>query len=109
MKQVRIILMVAVSTVIFGCHQSAKKTAAITKYKARVFQSELKEFGYDIYKDSVIIIHQPIIPGVPGNKGFATGVEAEKVANLIVTKLTQGISPPSVSLKELDSLQINVR
>ncbi len=29
-------------------------------------------FGYDILDQNRIIIHQPSVPGLPGNKGFST-------------------------------------
>ena len=86
------------------CNHKPNKTAASKKYNSRIYQTEIDQFGYDIYQDSVVIIHQPIIPGLQGNKGFATKDDAQKVANLVVQKMEKGIMPPTISLHELDSV-----
>jgi hypothetical protein len=39
-------------------------------------------------------------------KGFATREDAEKVANLMLYKVKNGIMPPTVSIEEMDSLKI---
>lgn len=56
--------------------------------------------------DSHVFIHQPSIPSIAGNKGFTTKEQAQRVASLVVYKLTHNIMPPSVTPKELDSLGI---
>jgi hypothetical protein len=66
------------------------------------------EFGYDIFRDNKLLIHQPQIPGVPGNKGFETKAEAEKVAALMVEKIRKGIFPPTVTIDELKNLKIKI-
>jgi hypothetical protein len=63
-------------------------------------------YGYNIIMDSHVFIHQPSIPSIAGNKGFTSNEQAEKVAALVIYKLTHNIMPPSVTLKELDSLGI---
>ena len=63
-------------------------------------------FGYNIILDNHIFIHQPSIPSIQGNKGFATKEQAERVAQFVIYKLTHNIMPPSVTTKELDSLGI---
>ena len=63
-------------------------------------------FGYDILQAGKVIIHQPNMPGLLGNKGFNTKEDAEKVAELVIHKLINNIMPPSVNKNELDSLQI---
>ncbi|RYY92190.1 MAG: DUF4907 domain-containing protein [Chitinophagaceae bacterium] len=60
---------------------------------------------YDIYADGRMMIHQPSIPGMPGNAGFKTKTSAEKVAQLVVRKIKTGLLPPSVALDELKSLK----
>lgn len=61
-------------------------------------------FGYDIYSGEKLSIHQPIIPGLPGNNGFKTETEAGKVAALVLHKLNNNIMPPSVTKEEMDSV-----
>ena len=63
-------------------------------------------YGYNIIMDSHIFIHQPSIPSIAGNKGFTSKAQAEKIATLVIHKLTHNIMPPSVTPKELDSLGI---
>src|SRR6187431_2103280 len=72
----------------------------------RIIPSEGNTYGYDILVKNKILIHQPNIPGRPGNKGFAIKADAEKVAMLIIKKLQRGMMPPATSTKELDSLKI---
>jgi hypothetical protein len=55
------------------------------------------------------MIRQPHIPAVQGNQGFISSIEAEKVANLVVDKLSRGVSPPSVSTEELDKIGIKYK
>src|SRR6187455_1133814 len=39
--------------------------------------SILKGYGYDIYVDNSLKVHQPHIPAVSGNKGFSTEEKAK--------------------------------
>lgn len=61
-------------------------------------------FGYDVYADGKLKIHQPSVPAVPGNTGFATQAAAEKVAVLAISKMKQGESLPTISPDELRKL-----
>jgi len=63
-------------------------------------------FGYDILDHNRLMIHQPSIPGLPGNKGFEKKADAEKVARLVIDKIGRSIMPPSITQKEIDSLHI---
>jgi hypothetical protein len=62
-------------------------------------------FGYDIYSDGRLKIHQPSVPAMPGNKGFATKAAAEKVAQLAIKKMAKGESLPTISREELKKLK----
>jgi len=62
-------------------------------------------WGYDIYKDSNLFIHQPNIPAMEGNRGFSSEQKAISVAQLTIQKLRQGIMPPTIRTEELDSLK----
>ena len=63
-------------------------------------------FCYDVLADGKILIHQPSKPGLPGNEGFKTRASAEKVAQLIITKIKKGEMPPSVTTDELKKLNV---
>jgi hypothetical protein len=58
-------------------------------------------FGYDIYQRGRLIIHQPTIPGMPGNNGFKDEATAARVAKLVLKKLEDGQMPPSLTVEEL--------
>ena len=68
--------------------------------------NQIKGFGYNIYKDDALYIHQPSIPAVPGNEGFSTEAKAKKAAEFVAYKIGHNIMPPSVTPKELDSLGV---
>jgi len=63
-------------------------------------------YGYDIYKGKKLFIHQPTIPALPGNNGFATKKDAEKVARLVVDKMKKGETPPAITVDELKHLEV---
>ena len=63
-------------------------------------------WGYDIYVDNKLMIHQPTVPAMPGNEGFKTKADAEKVAQLVISKIKNGEMPPSVSKEELQKLKV---
>lgn len=74
------------------------------RYSFKTFMVD-NYWGYDIYKDSKLFIHQPNIPAMEGNRGFSSEQKAIAVANLTIQKLRQGIMPPTIRIEELDSLK----
>ena len=76
--------------------------------EVRTFKNDsiLKGYGYDIYVDNGLKVHQPHIPAVSGNKGFATEEKAKRAGEFVGNKFRNNIMPPSVSPKELDSLGV---
>lgn len=52
------------------------------------------------------MVHQASIPGMSGNKGFATKKDATKVAELVIEKMQKGIMPPTVTKEELQKLKL---
>lgn len=105
MKQ-RDLIFIFFGLLVIACNHPAKQKAVSNKYRARVFEIEINQFGYDVYQDSLLMIHQPTIPVIQGNKAFASREDAKRVADLMIYKLNNGISPPSITLNELDSLKI---
>lgn len=63
-------------------------------------------WGYQILKDGKLLIDQQNIPAVQGNKYFVSKEDAEKTANFILEKIKKGFFPPTLSVEELDSLNI---
>jgi hypothetical protein len=43
---------------------------------------------------------------MPGNEGFKTKADAEKVAKLVIDKIKRGEMPPTVSVEEMKKLQV---
>ena len=66
-------------------------------------------WGYSISEKGKRIIDQQTIPGVPGNQGFQTSEDAQKVAELVIEKLEKGAFPPTVLEEELQKLGISWR
>lgn len=62
-------------------------------------------WGYDIYKDNQLLIHQSNIPAMEGSQGFSSEEKAISVAHLAMKKLRNGIMPPTIRREELDSLK----
>lgn len=72
----------------------------------KVIAAEGGGYGYDIYSDKKLFIHQPTIPGQPGLAGFRRRSDAEKIAELIIKKLKNKEMPPSVTTEELKKLKV---
>lgn len=128
LDRMKFILLIATSVIIcVACHQESQNDKISTqsgsidvnnqpiqknksKYEIVCFLIDSLNpqngFGYDILMDGSRFIHQVNIPSIQGNYGFSTKEKAEAVAHLMIHKLEHNIMPPSVSKKELDSLQI---
>jgi hypothetical protein len=63
-------------------------------------------WGYQILNNGAIYINQPHIPAISGVKGFDNESDAITTAELMIYKLKNGIFPPTISLEELDSLEV---
>jgi len=72
----------------------------------KIIKAEGNTYGYDIYTDGKLMIHQPTKPGVAGNRGFSTKANASKVAQLVAEKIKKGIMPPSISVEELKEMNL---
>lgn len=65
-------------------------------------------WGYDIYVNNKLLIHQPDIPALSGNRGFPTKTHAQRVAELVVDKIRKNILPPSITKQELKDIGVAV-
>jgi hypothetical protein len=81
-----------------------------SQFSASTYQNKTGEgpegYGFDIYQDGKMMIHQNSIPAIQGNKAFATEEEAKAVGALMLFKVSKGIMPPTISVEDLDSLGI---
>ena len=87
-----------------GHHAPSKSDTAKNIYY-NVIRAAGDSYGYDIYVDGKLYIHQLTIPGVPGNQGFRSKESAEKVAQLVKDKLLKGEAHPTVTMAELKQLK----
>ncbi|AWV98075.1 DUF4907 domain-containing protein [Arcticibacterium luteifluviistationis] len=75
-----------------------------SSYSYKVLELDKDQFGYEIRKDNQLLISQNYIPGRAGNSSFSNSKDAEKVASLMISKLENGVFPPTINLSEIDSL-----
>ena len=78
-----------------------------THYTAQIIDAPNQTFGYDIYSDVKLIIHQPNIPSFAGDDGFKKRQQAEQTAELVIQKMKRGEMPPSVTPEEIKQLIAN--
>lgn len=64
-------------------------------------------WGYQIRQNQKLLLDQPTVPGRPGIQGFQNQEDAQKVAELVVSKLKANIFPPTVSEDDLKNLNIH--
>lgn len=65
-----------------------------------------KGWGYDIYRNGDLVIHQPNIPAVKRSQPFHKEEDAKRTAQLVVDKMMKGNWPPSIGVQELDSMKV---
>ena len=82
------------------------KAAPAANYTHKIISAEAGTFGYEILQDNKPLIKQTTIPGQPGSKGFTSKADANKVAELMISKLKKGEMPPSVTTEELKKLKV---
>ena len=82
---------------------SANEESVPNQFSIKTFQGD-KGWGYDIFIGEKKYIHQPHKPAVGGNEGFINEQQAQKVAELALDKIKNGIMPPSLSSEEVDSI-----
>jgi hypothetical protein len=64
-------------------------------------------WGYQILVNDSLYINQETIPVIQGNKAFVSKEDAEKIGNLMITKIKQHSNKlPTITVQELDSCGI---
>lgn len=79
---------------------------AVVEIKTFSNDAKLGGFGYDVYLDQKLYVHQPHIPAIAGNKGFSSPENAKRTGEFVAFKIRHNIMPPSLSPDELDSLGV---
>lgn len=77
-----------------------------TSYSINTLQNA-NGWGYQIRQNGKLMLDQPTVPGRPGMAGFQTQEDAQKVAELVKSKLQAKIFPPTVTEDELKNLNIH--
>jgi hypothetical protein len=90
-------LLVATSTLFFSCSDDKKNTEVKSEYSYKI-----------VFKEGREIIRQYEIPAVQGNSSFENEADAEKVAKLVVSKLSAA-EIPTVTKSELTALGIDIK
>ena len=62
-------------------------------------------WGYNVLADNRIYIKQEFMPAVPGKQGFKSADDALLVGNLVIKKISNN-QPPTITVRDLDSLGI---
>ncbi|MCD4696613.1 MAG: DUF4907 domain-containing protein [Bacteroidales bacterium] len=116
MKQVKYFTIVLLLTMITGnifsqttSQKTLERTDSLLKDSllVNIITFEIKDgWGYEIFINKKKYICQEYIPAISGLKRFESNNDANKVAKLVIDKISKGIIPPSVTIEELDSLKI---
>lgn len=88
--------------------QLVVKQSSIAKSRLQYFviRSLHNTYGYDIYADGNLCIHQSNIPGQNGLEGFTDTSKAGTVARLVIQKIKMGKMPPTITNSELIKLAV---
>ena len=86
-------------------HSNTVQPAPEIRYDCKTFDTD-GGFGYDIYINGHVFVHQEHIPAVSGVHPFATESDAWLVGSMAVEKMKQGIVPPTISIQDMQSLGI---
>ena len=79
---------------------------ANTKLTYKIIDAPKHTYGYDVFADGRLMIHQTSVPALPGNEGFKTKEDATKVALLVIEKIKKGEMPPTISIDEMKKLKV---
>ena len=77
---------------------------ANTKLTYKIIGAPDHTYGYDVFGDGKLMIHQTSVPALPGNEGFKTKDDATKVVLLVIAKIKKGEMPPTISVDEIKTL-----
>ena len=83
-----------------------KNPYANAEITIKILPAAKKTFGYDILLYGRPLVHQPTIPGLPGNEGFTTNKRAQEVAEFVVKKIRNNEMPPTVTIEDLNKMGV---
>lgn len=86
--------------------QKKKNPYAHAQITTKILSSANKTFGYEILVNGKTLVCQPSIPALPGNDGFKTRKQAQKVADFVVKKIKKNELPPTVTINDLKRMGV---
>ncbi len=105
-KLILLILVLAACLLFFVSRKSNKAESRVPELTYKTYATG-KGWGYRIFtNDTLLVIQQDVVPGMPGEHGFGSEAKAAATAAYIVSKIRKGLFPPTVSPRELDSLGV---
>ena len=93
------------AVILFIVTRFNKRHTGELQISSKTFHTDIG-WGYDIYTNDTLFIHQEFIPAIEGRKGFQTEAEAKQVANLSLERMKHR-KLPMILIKDLDSLHIS--
>ena len=87
-------------------NSAAKPPDAHATLTYKIIDAPEHTYGYDVFAEGRMMIHQTSVPGLPGNEGFKTKDDATKVALLVIEKIRKGDMPPTISTNEMKTLHV---
>ena len=87
-------------------NSAAKLPDAHATLTYQIIDAPEHTYGYDVFGDGRLMIHQTSVPALPGNEGFKTKEDATKVALLVIEKIKKGEMPPTISIDEMKTLNV---
>jgi hypothetical protein len=79
---------------------------ANTTFTYKIIDAPNHTYGYEVFGDGTLMIHQTSMPRLTGNEGFKTKQDASKIALLVIEKIRKGEMPPTISIDELKTLGV---
>ncbi|MEM7486058.1 MAG: DUF4907 domain-containing protein [Bacteroidota bacterium] len=68
--------------------------------------SRVAGWGYKVFRNDKLLIHQKNIPAIEGNQTFLTADDAEKVGRLVIKKINQEEIP---IITRMDLMKLNIK
>lgn len=91
-----------------SCKKDKDETVVFKKKVLAAYFEINNGWGFDIYVKGKKFIHQSHIPAITGMQPFFFKEDAILVGELMKLKIEKNIIPPTITLRELDSLQIKI-
>jgi hypothetical protein len=86
--------------------QTPKQNAQVNA-TMKTFHTEIG-WGYNVYRNDSLYIHQEYMPAVEGRKGFDTEADAKKIAELVLEKMKKS-DLPVITVEEIKATIVSAR